>query len=81
MALMQTFKAIWAEDRKWNQFKLMIEGSLKEKTMAKGVLTEIDKQWIDDLITTSISTAIKPLQADIQILKEDMKMLKQMLKI
>ena len=55
----------------------MIEGSLKGKTMAKGVLTEIDKQWIADLITTSITTAIKPLQVDIQILKADVKAIKE----
>ena len=34
--------------------------------MGKGVLTEIDKQWIADLITT----AIKPIQEDIQAIKE-----------
>ena len=79
-ALMQTFKAIWSENQKSNQFKLMMEGTLKGETMAKGVLTEVDKQWIADLITTSIATAIKPLQADIQILKEDMKNVKEDIK-
>ena len=41
MALMQTFKAIWVEDQQANQFKLTMEGTLKGKTMAKSVLTEI----------------------------------------
>ena len=77
MALMQTFKAIWVEDQQANQFKLTMEGTLKDKTMAKGVLTEIDKQWIADLITTSITTVIKPLQEDIQILKADVKAIKE----
>ena len=77
MTLMQTFKAIWAEDQQSNQFKLMMEGTLKGKTMAKGVLTEIDKQWIADLITTSITAVIKPIQEDIQILKADVKTIKQ----
>ena len=77
MASMQTFKAIWSEGQKSNQFKLMMESTLKSKTMAKGVLTEIDKQWIADLITTSITTAIKPLQVDIQILKADVKAIKE----
>ena len=54
-----------------------MEGTLKDKTMAKGVLTEIDKQLIADLITTSITTAIKPLQEDIQILKADVKAIKE----
>ena len=44
--------------------------------MAKGVLIEIDKQWIVDLITTSITTAIRPHQVDIQVLKDDMKNVK-----
>ena len=39
MALMQTFKAIWSEDQKSNQFKLMMEGGLKGKTMVKSALT------------------------------------------
>ena len=73
MALMQTFKAIWAEDQQSNQFKLMMEGTLKGKTMAKGVLTEVDKQWIADLITA----AIKPMQVDIQYLKADIKLIKE----
>ena len=77
MALMQAFKPIWTEDQQANQFKLTMEGTLKGKTMAKGVLTEIDKQWIADLITTSITTAIKPLQEDIQILKADVKVIKE----
>ena len=76
MALMQTFKAIWAEDQKSNQFKLMMEGTLKGETMAKSALTQWGWQRIADLITASIATAIKPLQADIQILKEDMKNIK-----
>ena len=76
MALMQTFKAIWSEDQKSNQFKLMMEGTLKGATMAKSALTQWDWQRIADLITASIATAIKPLQADIQILKEDMKNIK-----
>ena len=80
MALMQTFKAIWAEDQKSNQFKLTMKATLKGKTMAKGVLTQWDWQRIADLITTSITTAIKPLQEDIQILKADVKNLKDDMK-
>ena len=41
--------------------------------MAKGVLTQADKQWIADLI----ATAIKPMQVDIQSLKADMKDVKE----
>ena len=79
MALMKTFKAIWAEDQKSNQFKLIMEGALKGKTMAKGVLTEIDKLWIADLITTSITTAIKPIQEDLKNVKENIVQINQRL--
>ena len=51
MTLMQTFKAIWSDDQKSNQFKLMMESTLKGKTMAKSVLTQWDCERIDDLIT------------------------------
>ena len=43
---------------------------------AKSALTQWDWERIADLITTSITTAIKPLQDDVQILKEDMKNVK-----
>ena len=71
MALMQTFKAIWSDDQKSNQFKLMMEGTLKGKTMAKSVLTQWDWQRIADLITTSIATAIRPIQEDLKNVKEN----------
>ena len=60
------FDAILNYDLATKKFKLIIEGTFKDGTMAKGVLTEIDKQWIADLITT----AIKPIQEDIQAIKE-----------
>ena len=59
------FDAILNYDLATKKFKLIIEGTFKDGTMAKGVLTEIDKQWIADLITT----AIKPIQEDIQAIK------------
>ena len=71
MTLMQTFKAIWAEDQKSNQFKLMMEGTLKGKTMAKSALTQWDSQRIADLITTSITTTIRPIQEDLKNVKEN----------
>ena len=71
-ALMQTFKAIWAEDKKSNQFKLIMEGSLKGKTMQKSGLTEAD--W--KRIATVLENTVKPIRDDIQILKEDMQNVK-----
>ena len=71
------FDAILNYDLVTKKFKLIIEGTFKDGAMAKGVLTQTDKQWIADLITTSITTAIKPLQADIQSLKTDMQNVKE----
>ena len=70
------FNAILNYDLVTKKFKLTIEGTFKDGAMAKGVLTQTDKQWIADLITTSITTAIKPLQADVQSLKTDMQNVK-----
>ena len=70
---MQTFKAIWAEDQKSNQFKLMMEGTLKGETMQKSGLTEAD--W--KRIATMLENTVKPIKDDIQILKEDMKDVKE----
>ena len=72
MALMQTFKAIWAEDQKSKQFKLMVEGTLKGETMQKSGLTEAD--W--KRIATMLENTVKPIKDDIQILKEDMQNVK-----
>ena len=71
MALMQTFKAIWSKDQKSNQFKLMMEGTLKGETMEKSALTQWDWERIADLITTSIITAIIPIQEDLKNVKEN----------
>ena len=71
-ALMQTFKAIWSEDQQSNQFKLMMEGTLKGETMQKSGLTEAD--W--KRIATMLENTVKPIKDDIQILKEDVKTLK-----
>ena len=66
------FDAILNYDLVTKKFKLIIEGTFKDGTMAKGVLTQADKQWIADLI----AAAIKPMQVDIQSLKADMQNVK-----
>ena len=71
-ALMQRFKAIWSEDQQSNQFKLMMEGSLKGETMQKSGLTEAD--W--KRIASMLENTVKPIKDDIQILKDDMQNVK-----
>ena len=71
------FDAILNYDLVTKKFKLTIEGTFKDGAMAKGVLTQADKQWIADLI----ATAIRPMQVDIQSLKDDIKAIKECLTI
>ena len=68
--LIHKFDTILNYDLVTKKFKLIIEGIFKDGAMAKGVLTQADKQWIADLIPTSIATAINPIQEDIQAIKE-----------
>ena len=70
--LIHKFDAILNYDLVTKKFKLIIEGTFKDGAMAKGVLTQADKQWIADLI----AAAIKPMQVDIQSLKADMQNVK-----
>ena len=67
--LIHKFDTILNYDLVTKKFKLIIEGTFKDGAMAKGVLTQADKQWIADLITTSIATAIKPIKEDISEIK------------
>ena len=71
-ALMQTFKAILAEDKKSNQFKLMMEGTLKGETMQKSGLTEAD--W--KRIATMLENTVKPIKDDMKDVKSEIHTLK-----
>ena len=73
MTLMQTFKAIWAEDQQANQFKLTMEGTLKGEKMQKSGLTEAD--W--KRIASMLENTVKPIKDDIQSLKADIKAIKE----
>ena len=66
------FDAILNYDLVTKKFKLIIEGTLKGKTMQKSGLTEAD--W--KRIATMLENTVKPIKDDIQILKEDVKTLK-----
>ena len=68
--LIHKFDAILNYDLATKKFKLIIEGTFKDGAMAKSALTQWDWQRIADLITTSITAAIKPIQEDIQAIKE-----------
>ena len=79
-ALMQTFKAIWAEDQKSKQFKLMVEGTLKGETMQKSGLTEADWKRIATMLENTVKPIkddMKDVKSEIHTLKADMKNVKE----
>ena len=63
------FHAIWEYNHETKACRLVIEGICMEKGMRKSGLTEADKEWIANLVVTSIQTAIKPIQEDILEIK------------
>ena len=71
------FDAVLEYDPATKTFKLVVSGSFKDGgNMPKSGLTEAD--W--DRITNLIFTAVKPIQEDIKVLKEDMTEVKTRLK-
>ena len=70
------FKSVsgeWEVDHKTNKMRVTFDGQIKEDGMGKSGLTAADKEWIADLV---IST-VKPIKEDISSLKEDVKALKE----
>ena len=63
------FHAIWEYNSQTKACKLVIEGVYMEKGKNQSGLTEADKEWIANLVVTSIQTAIKPIQEDILEIK------------
>ena len=72
-----SFDAVLEYDPITKTFKLIVNGVFKDGgNMPKSGLTEAD--W--DRITNLIFTAVKPIQEDIKVLKEDMTEVKTRLK-
>ena len=62
------FHAVWEHNHETKVCRLIIEGIYMEKGKKQSGLTEADKEWIANLVVTTI----KPIQEDITSLKEDM---------
>ena len=79
--LIKTFKAIWEYDPETKEYRLLVTGLIKDEFMPSNGLTEADKQWIANLVVTTVKTAInaavKPIKEDIKALKEDVKAIKE----
>ena len=48
-----------------------------EKSKKQSGLTEADKEWIANLVVTSIQTAIKPINDRLDAIEEDIKAIKE----
>ena len=75
--LIKTFKATWEYDSETKEYRLLVTGLIKDEFMATNGLTEADKQWIANLVVTTVQTAVKPIKEDIKALKEDVKAIKE----
>ena len=65
------FDAVLEYDPVTKTFKLIVSGSFKDGgNMPKSGLTEADWDRIENLIVTSIQTAVKPIKEDIEAIKE-----------
>ena len=71
------FHAIWEYDSQTKACKLVIEGVCMEKGKKQSALTEWDWQRIADLITTSITAAIKPINDRLDAIEKDIKAIKE----
>ena len=59
--LIKTFKATWEYDPETKEYKLLVTGLIKDEFMPSNGLTEADKQWIANLVITTVQAAVRPI--------------------
>ena len=59
--LIKTFKATWEYDPETKEYRLLVTGFIKDEFMPSNGLTEADKQWIANLVVTTVQAAVKPI--------------------
>ena len=84
------FKSIggeWEVDLETNEMTANFKGIRKGEGVPKSGLTEADKEWIANLVVTSIQTAVKPInerliniENRLDVIEEDMKNVKEDIK-
>ena len=52
--LIKTFKATWEYDSETKEYKLLVTGFIKDEFMPSNGLTEADKQWIANLVISTV---------------------------
>ena len=76
MKLITDFKALWEQDLETKRFKLIVEGFFMEKGMGPSGLTAADKEWIANLVVTTV----KPIREDISEIKDRLDVVEQDIK-
>ena len=72
------FDAVLEYDPVTKTFKLIVNGSFKDGgNMPKSGLTEADWDRIENLIVTSIQTAVKPINDRLDVIEQDIKDIKE----
>ena len=84
------FKSVsgeWEVDLETNEMTANFKGIRKGEGMPKSGLTAADKEWIADLVVTSIQNAVKPINErltnignHLDVIEEDMKNVKEDIK-
>ena len=52
--LIKTFKATWEYDPETKEYRLLVTGLIKDEFMSSNGLTEADKQWIANLVISTV---------------------------
>ena len=52
--LIKTFKATWEYDPETKEYRLLVTGLIKDEFMPSNGLTEADKQWIANLVISTV---------------------------
>ena len=71
------FNAVWKYDSQTKACWLVIEGVFMEKGKKQSGLTVADKEWIANLVVTSIQTAVKPINDRLDAIEKDIKAIKE----
>ena len=73
-----SFDAVLEYDPVTKTFKLIVNGVFKDGgNMPKSGLTEADWDRIENLIVTSIQTAVKPINDRLDVIEQDIKDIKE----
>ena len=65
---------IWDPETK--EYRLLVTGLIKDEFMGKTGLTEADKQWIANLVITTVQAAVKPINDRLDVIEQDIKAIK-----